>query len=261
MSPAPAPFRSFRDPLNLWFSGILLLLAGFIWLNDANQVLFLELNAVYNLLPAPVLGHLTALADVAVVIMLSALLLSRPGLVVEILLAGLVTGLIVQGMKYGLANPRPAATLPIDAFELIGPALASSYSFPSGHSATIMVFIAPLVLAVQHHGLRAFLILLAVIIASGRIAVGAHWPLDVIFGVLIAWWIVLLLHPFSRRLQMDTPKRARLLRAGFIPLIIFAGWFHDTSYDTGEMQFVLGTLALLNIGLLFFSAKKKTRHP
>jgi len=253
---------TFSHPVNLWFTGILLLIGFSIWLSNTNQSLFIELNYLFNHLPGRLLEHVTAISDVAVAIILSMFLLQRPQIVLQVLIGGIITGLIVQGMKHGIALPRPGATLPADAFDLHGPLLASSYSFPSGHSATIMVLVAPLILHSKHRALQIVLLVTALVIASARIAVGAHWPLDVIFGVLIAWWVSLILHPAVANTAWANKKLSLLIiTVGISLLTIYAAFFHDTAYDTSTMQSILGASALMYAGWNLFKTKKETRHP
>lgn len=95
----------------------------------------------------------------------------------------------VAMLKLIVDFPRPVAALP-DLVRIIGePEL--QYSFPSGHAAYAMLAAATLwPLAARRF--RALLVAWLAWVAWSRIAVGAHFPADVIAGFLIGWlaaWI------------------------------------------------------------------------
>jgi signal peptidase II len=95
----------------------------------------------------------------------------------------------VAMLKLIVDFPRPMAALP-DLVRIIGePEL--QHSFPSGHAAYTMLAAASLwPLAARR--VRALLVAWLAWVAWSRIAVGAHFPADVIAGFLIGWlaaWI------------------------------------------------------------------------
>lgn len=95
----------------------------------------------------------------------------------------------VAMLKLIVDFPRPVAALP-DLVRIIGePEL--QYSFPSGHAAYAMLAASTLwPLAARRF--RALLVAWLAWVAWSRIAVGAHFPADVIAGFLIGWlaaWI------------------------------------------------------------------------
>ena len=85
--------------------------------------------------------------------------------------------LFVEAIKFGLAKPRPPA----------GDRLAqvTSYSFPSSHSAGSMMTCLAVALLFSRPGrpLLAPAIALACAIGWSRIALGVHWPSDVLAGL------------------------------------------------------------------------------
>lgn len=100
-----------------------------------------------------------------------------------IFLASLLAALVCRGFKVGLALPRPAAVLDAGEITVIGWRL-KGLSFPSGHTASAFAF--AVVWVAQLGWRRAWpLIVLAAIAGFSRIAVGAHWPVDVLGGALI----------------------------------------------------------------------------
>jgi undecaprenyl-diphosphatase len=87
-------------------------------------------------------------------------------------------------MARAIKRPRPFMTvfdplLPIHG--LIPPPLNTS--FPSGHTATAFAIAAAIYFANRKLGIVA--IVIALLIALGRIAVGAHYPSDVIGGIAV----------------------------------------------------------------------------
>lgn len=106
--------------------------------------------------------------------------------------------------KYEVARVRPA-------FEphLV---LVKSSSFPSGHSASSMIFYLTLALVLTHRGrwrhlAAAGAILLALLIGLSRVMLGVHWPSDVIggwvFGLL---WVLLTLRIAEHLFEADSHR-------------------------------------------------------
>lgn len=99
-----------------------------------------------------------------------------------------IAGLYTNALKHWFALPRPAAVLDPLQVHVVGDALRGSNSFPSGHSVTAFTLAAVLVLASR----RPFVTLcwalpIALLIATSRIAVGAHWPADLAAGAAGGW--------------------------------------------------------------------------
>lgn len=163
-----------------------------VW--PAHQAAFLAMNGHSTTLPASLWSGLTLLGDTAVLMPLLALFLLRKPQVWAAVLASVPAGALISVLgKHWASVPRPAALLDPTLFTLIGPALHHN-SFPSGHS--ISAFAAAVaVLATLLPSLRAsraWLVLAAAVMAAlaiavSRIAVGAHWPLDVVAGAAGGW--------------------------------------------------------------------------
>lgn len=92
--------------------------------------------------------------------------------------------LSVAALKLIVDIPRPLAALP-DMVRIIGePEL--QYSFPSGHAAYSMLVAATLWPLLARR-FRALLVAWLAWVGWSRIAVGAHFPADVLAGFLIGW--------------------------------------------------------------------------
>nr|WP_239090149.1 phosphatase PAP2 family protein [Marinomonas ostreistagni] len=115
----------------------------------------------------------------------------------------LVGGLVLSlGGKYVFARPRP------DIVESLTHVYTSS--FPSGHATMSMVCFlgAALVFAslTKHQALQRLLVavglLSALLVGLSRIALGVHWPTDILGGWLLgALWVGSLFHINRKKLQ------------------------------------------------------------
>jgi membrane-associated phospholipid phosphatase len=77
--------------------------------------------------------------------------------------------------------PRPPAIFDKSTINIIGPVLYK-HSFPSGHTVTIFTLTGLLMFYFRSVLVRISLIILALLIGISRIAVGVHWPADVLAG-------------------------------------------------------------------------------
>ncbi|MFA6427860.1 MAG: phosphatase PAP2 family protein [Candidatus Magasanikbacteria bacterium] len=104
---------------------------------------------------------------------------------IKLLLTGLV---LVEIISYGVAllwrHPRPYIEFP-DIKHILNP-VESWKSFPSDHTIFSFVF----ALVVIHVGAPVFfcvsLLILATLVACGRVYVGVHYPRDIVGGLLLA---------------------------------------------------------------------------
>ena len=130
---------------------------------------------------------LTVLGDARLAIALSLFFsLRHPRLFWALILAALTAAVLTHGLKPWVAAWRPPAVLPAEAFNLIGPALHKS-SFPSGHAMTVAVLTGVGWCFLPRRPVRLLLVFLAVTIGLSRVAVGAHWPVDVAAGLAGGW--------------------------------------------------------------------------
>jgi lipid A 4'-phosphatase len=94
-------------------------------------------------------------------------------------------GLTVDLLKIGFGRTRPKLLFRGGLYGFDGPAWRPDHwSFPSGHTATIVAVAATLWWLWPRHLL--FYICLAAVVAVSRVAVGAHYPSDIVAGAVIA---------------------------------------------------------------------------
>ena len=103
-----------------------------------------------------------------------------------IFLTILLSGITAQFFKHIIGRPRPILYNGFDKTSLEIFSFDSKWhSFPSGHTTTIFAFIFCLIFLFPK--IKNILITIAVIIASTRVIVGAHFVSDIFGGVLVAY--------------------------------------------------------------------------
>lgn len=175
-----------------------------------------------------------------------------PRWVASALLAVPVGALGTHGAKAFFSEARPAAVLGPEHFNVIGEVLHKS-SFPSGHSATAFGFAAVAALCAVQAGKRSIAVAalaIAAAVAFSRVAVGAHWPLDIFAGAAGGWLCGAFGLWWSARWrfwQTRTGWRVlAVLMAGF-SISIF---FQELGYSEGRwIQYALSAWGLGGIAL------------
>ena len=98
----------------------------------------------------------------------------------------LLSGIVTQILKHIIGRPRPVL---YNGFELKSLDIiqfdSKWHSFPSGHTATIFAFIFCMIFLFPK--IKNALITIAIIIASTRVIVGAHFISDIFGGTLVAY--------------------------------------------------------------------------
>ncbi len=137
---------------------------------------------------------------------------------VYLILSLLTTGLITQLLKHTVGRPRPNYTslgFDFNFFGLnseINSLVESSrfHSFPSGHTSTIFTVVLVIVLFLPK--LKYFFIILAGIVASSRIIMGAHFLTDIVGGITVSYLGVKLTKLFlDKRFLIKTSEKTNLL--------------------------------------------------
>lgn len=164
-------------------------------IHDVEQLdLFLAINAWAASHQQELWATLTMLGDTKLLLcLMSPLILWHPQILVALVAAIPLGGALSLTFKRLFDAPRPADLLQISDFHVVGQWLSGN-SFPSGH--TISAFAAAAAMwvcvglqknAAQRNGIRAIALILASLVGLSRIAVGAHWPFDVLAGASFGW--------------------------------------------------------------------------
>lgn len=126
----------------------------------------------------------------------------------EMPLKAVLAGALAYGARTILgmliARPRPFDAL-ADMQLLVN--RETSFSFPSGH-ASVAFALAFVVYRQDRDWGMAFLIL-ATLVAFGRVFVGVHYPLDILVGAVVGWSAAWVIHKFE---HMHWSKLKRTLR-------------------------------------------------
>ncbi|WP_313374011.1 phosphatase PAP2 family protein [Chishuiella sp.] len=111
---------------------------------------------------------------------------------------GLITSSLVSfvfcfSLKKLFKYPRPATVFDNDSFTIVGKTLTAQNSLPSGHSITVFVIFTIILYAfMPQNQLKKivwtlFILFFGLFLASTRIGVGAHFPLDVAVGSIVGY--------------------------------------------------------------------------
>ncbi len=138
--------------------------------------------------------NFTELGDTFVLLSLLTVLFLRAPKLWETLISTIVVSAIFSAcLKNLFAVPRPAEILSQNTFVIIGKALTGYSSLPSGHSITIFTVVGCILLGFMPTKIPykltwcILLVALGLGLAFSRVAVGAHFPLDVVIGCVIGY--------------------------------------------------------------------------
>jgi len=215
-------------------AGVIATAAGLALHADAalNEAWFHAVNAFGPVAPATWSALSVAGLALAAWIYLTAFAQDVPERVAQLLWGIVLGGLTASWIKHHLPSPRPFLALGAEHLNVVGTPLSAG-SMPSGHSAMAFAMLAVLVAERRRFAERsavdgwltsncglAVVALLAFGIALSRLAVGAHWPADIlvggglglVFGGLAphAWPVGAMTRVLSR------PAGRRLMAAGLL---------------------------------------------
>lgn len=132
--------------------------------------------------------------------------------------------------------PRPWVKFEGEIFPL-RESTATGYSFPSGHSAGAGSLYYGLYKSYKNKAVRAACAALMVLIPLSRIYLGVHWPLDVVFGLLIG----LIISSFIENFKSVYDNLSLFKKLAFIlaPLLIVLALIDAVLIDTGVLDSTL----------------------
>ena len=226
-----------------------------IYFMDINQSLFLRLNHAAQFMPITWWGYITYLGDgMAVGCILAVVFRKDPKIALVGIIAVLTSGIIVQVLKSYFSIPRPAGILNLDEFYLFGDILKSR-GFPSGHSSTAFSLLGTFFYAHDNNKQGWLFFSAALLIAFSRVAIGIHWPADILAGSLIGLATIYLI---AKKLKTYTMGFKVELSTGVILFLICIGiLFYDPHMPGMQMiQWLLGMGGMISIIARFHSIYK-----
>lgn len=149
------------------------------------------------------------------------LIIIAPRILYAGLFAGLFTSLLAKPVKLIFNTPRPAGLLDPNSFHIIGDHLHQA-AMPSGHTTTAFAIFTAIYLSInpQIRSRYSWIFIFPILTGISRIAVGAHWPEDVLVGTTLGIFSGILGATLSYKLK------DKYLALGSLPsLIILLGSF------------------------------------
>lgn len=252
-SDAIPPAQFWQIPL----AGILLLIGlSVLFLPGGLTTGFYTLQAYSLPFPALMWEYITFSGDKWPILAMGlALSLRYPRFTLAMLFAGVIGILMTQGLKLYFHTARPPATLAHDSFRLIGSALTAN-STPSGHTATAFLAAGLVTHLCQSRVAQICALLLAALIGYSRIAVGVHWPVDVLTGASAGLFCSWLGVSLANRLQAWFTPWLFII----IVLLLFAATIRLLTYNGGFAHTDLFAVSIAAACLgMFYSDLRRTR--
>jgi len=195
-------------------------------------------------------------------VLLLALFLLRPVPLAWALKTWLMGVIASPLLKAAWDAPRPLSVLDPQWLHAIGQTPMGGHSMPSGHSLAAGSLAALLFFALDRDRQvwRGLVVLLGILIGVSRLAVGAHWPADVLVGLGLGLLLVLVAQ-FWERVQPWavhlTTVRAQSLLAVLLLVLVYAVW-HKSSEGWGmtSARLLVSAAALLSLMWLFDTQRK-----
>lgn len=190
----------------------------------------------------------------------SAVYAGRRGVMAAVFLkAALIAMVLTQGPKALWPHPRPAAVLDDSQLSIVGDAVVHTASMPSGHALAVFAMVAAAWMgwarcSVRVPAARSTLAWgvafgLAAAVAWSRVAVGAHWPADVLVGAGAGLWAGALAWRWEWRWPWGawfSSRRGYLVVCAFLCLSALAWALTKTGYpQVSWLQSLIAVLAVV----------------
>lgn len=139
-------------------------------------------------------NNITQMGDAFVFLSLLSVLFHRTPKLWEVLISSSLISLILSSLLKNIFSvPRPAAFLDPNSFIIIGKTLRANNSLPSGHCITIFTILTVIFYHYYQNNWKykiiagSSMLIFGSVLAISRVAVGAHFPLDVIVGSIVGY--------------------------------------------------------------------------
>lgn len=244
---------SFKD---LWVWSPLLIFAillAVIHLTGINARLFLFFNKAHTLTGDRFWAIITLFGDgLFAAVLLFPFLKKRPDIIWSVLIASFFYMIILHSMKRIMDIPRPAGVLSSDTVYIIGKRF-TRHAFPSGHTTTIFTLMGVIAFSFRKNSLYVWSIIFALLVAFSRIAVGAHWPGDVLGGAMLGWFCAWVGVSLADRSRWGYSRTSQIIY-GIVLLICTVDLLvlYNTHYPLADpAKWIIGFVCLI-FGLIEF---------
>ena len=223
---------------------------------ESQKGVFLKLNSILSVYPN-FAHNISYLGDARVLFpFVFIFLFIKPKLWEAIIISSLFTLITSAVLKLIFAVPRPAAMINMEAFTIMGRPNILHTSLPSGHAMTIFMVISILLYAFMPKKMSrriiwtTLLITIGLIIGFSRVAVGAHYPLDVVVGCILGYIMAI----FGIKITTKLNWLNWLKNRKFYPFImlIFSIWGYLISLKLIKHNMVIFYLSLSALIVTFF---------
>lgn len=219
-----------------------------------NITLFTSLNSFHSNLSDIFWVSMTTLGDGLLLgIILGMFMMVNPRITVFGLILILAASLTVNVIKLILPALRPVEAL--ETVHIVGPILRSG-SFPSGHSAAAFATALALAHFSPSRVLKVILLFFGILVGLSRIFVGAHFPSDVIWGIILALSLYELLRvlvwPKIEWYVPDTPPVKNRFFQALLSLEVATSLFCLVIYSQVSAEYPPAAIAVSSGVLTFF---------
>lgn len=225
---------------------VVLFAIAVVVMTSSNHDLFLILNSALYITNKYIWLNVTLFGDAAMAaIILLPLIGRRTDIIWAAIIAGIITAIFVSVGKNYFAIPRPPAVLDGHFFHQIGN-LFTVKSFPSGHTAAAFSVASVVVLSIRQSPIKFIVLLYALLIGLSRIAIGAHWPMDVLAGAIIGWFPGVIGVLFAQKKLLQS-KTAEIFPAA---LLVSTAYYLVFVHQRGDVEARLLEVAVPTICVL-----------
>lgn len=230
--------------------GVLLMLAVIVVWSAGMHGGFREVQSICGVVGKAFWTNVTVLGDFRILLALMLPLSVRyPRVFLAFLVASLIAGFAVLALKMAFHLPRPVQYFGSEGITVIG-VPRSGKSFPSSHAALVA---AGVMVWAAHLNWTRILPLLAgaCIVALARVAVGAHWPIDILVGAMVGILSALIGLAVASAYGVWLTERRRHLLAVLAGLAVSSLGFDTLGYPEATLfRWLILCIGLLSLCVL-----------